>query len=101
MTDLNKKIKKITLKQVLQNAMGSDTFKKEWCVPDAFEIKYLRRKAGLTQEQLAKKSGLKQEAISRLENYSDKTTMKTIGKVAYALGYRAKIEFEKLPNPKR
>ena len=89
-------MEKITLKQVISKALGSATFTKEWVTPDTIEIPYLRRKAGLTQEELAKKAKMKQPAISRLENNFDSATLKTIGKIAYALGYRAELKFTKI-----
>ena len=70
-------------------------FKKEFCIPNAWEIQILRKRSGLTQKQLADKCGTKQGAISRLEN-GDSATLKFIGKVAYALGYRAEIKFTTL-----
>jgi len=83
---------KTFLKQQLKN----EDFKREWCTPDAGELIIIRRSEGLTQKQLAKKSGVMQPAISRLENNSESATLKLVGKLAYALGYRAKLEFEKI-----
>lgn len=51
---------------------------------------------GITQKQLAEMIGTKQPSISRLENNEEETTLKMVGKIAYALGYRAKIELKKI-----
>ncbi len=86
----------MNLKEHLKKLLKDKEFEKEWCIPDVIELMVLRQIAGLTQKQLAEKVGTKQPSISRLENNSESVTLKFIGKVAYALGYRAKLEFEKL-----
>ncbi|MBL8878255.1 MAG: helix-turn-helix transcriptional regulator [Phycisphaerales bacterium] len=45
-----------------------------------------RKKAGLTQVQLAAKIGVPQSMISRIERNPDRTTIRTIRKIAAALG---------------
>lgn len=86
----------MNLEELDKELLKDEEYKKEYCVPDAMEIRFLRIKEDLTQKQLAKKSGLLQSAISRLENNSDEATLRFIGKVAYHLGYRARLEFDKL-----
>ena len=44
-----------------------------------------RKKAGLTQKQLADKMGMPQSQISRIEKRPDRTTMRTMKRVAAAL----------------
>ena len=52
-----------------------------------YNIKRIREKAGLTQEQLAKKSGVSRVTIAMLETKDDfNTTTKTLLKIANALG---------------
>ena len=52
-----------------------------------YNIKGIREKAGLTQEQLAKKSGVSRVTIAMLETKDDfNTTTKTLLKIANALG---------------
>ena len=52
-----------------------------------YNIKVIREKAGLTQEQLAKKSGVSRVTIAMLETKDDfNTTTKTLLKIANALG---------------
>lgn len=44
-----------------------------------------RKAAGLTQAQLAKKLGMPQSQISRIERNPDRTTVRTLKKIAKAL----------------
>lgn len=44
-----------------------------------------RKKVGLTQKQLGKKLGLPQSQISRIERHPDRTTVRTLRKMARAL----------------
>ena len=84
------------LQKHIKECLKDEEFKKQWCIPDAIELVAFRNVAGLTQKQLAKKVGTKQPSISRLENNGDKCTLKFIGKVAYALGYKARLKFTKV-----
>lgn len=45
-----------------------------------------RKAAGLTQEQLAKRSGIRQETLSRIESGKHTPTMQTLKKIDRALG---------------
>jgi len=52
-----------------------------------FKIKEFREKAGLTQEELAKRSGVSRTIISGLESGAiETTTTKTLVNIANALG---------------
>jgi len=44
-----------------------------------------RKKAGLTQQQLARKLGIPQSQVSRIERHPDHTTVRTLKKLARAL----------------
>ena len=60
----------------------------------ADKIRQLRKKAGLSQKELAKRINTGQSAISRLENSSyEPSTMNTLVKIAKALGYNLTIDF--------
>ncbi|MBE7708412.1 MAG: helix-turn-helix transcriptional regulator [Cyanobacteria bacterium SIG27] len=48
-------------------------------------IKYLREKAGLTQEKLAEKSGISLDYLGKIEVCINKPGLKTILKLANAL----------------
>ncbi len=54
----------------------------------AEQIVAARERAGLTQKQLGKKLGLPQSMISRIERNPDRTTVRTLKRVAKALGVR-------------
>ena len=61
----------------------------------AQRIAELREQRGLTQAQLAEKVGTTRAGISRLENPNYQNySLKTLEKVAAALGARLKIEIE-------
>ncbi len=52
----------------------------------AWQIRHLREKAGLTQEQLAKAIGTSRTAITRMENKSyDRYSLDSLRRVAKAL----------------
>lgn len=66
--------------------------KTEWVNADDFAIELAtesvvkaRKAAGLTQAQLAKKLGMPQSQISRIERNPDRTTVRTLKKIAKAL----------------
>lgn len=61
----------------------------------AHRIAELREKCGLTQAELARRVGTTQAGISRLENPNYRNySLKTLEKVAIALGARLKVELE-------
>lgn len=55
-------------------------------------LRQTREKAGLTQEELAKRLHTQKTAISRIENHADDIKLSTLEKVAAALGKRLRIE---------
>ena len=52
-----------------------------------------RAKTGLTQKQLAEKTGISQADISRLERGTGNPSVKTLQRIASALGRKIQIEF--------
>ena len=60
-----------------------------------------RAKAGLTQEQLAKRMHTTQAVIARLESGRVKPSTRTLERVAAATGTRLRISFEQMPARKR
>lgn len=71
----------------------ADDDKVEWIDADdlalelaGMEIAAARKAAGLTQKQLGAKLGLPQSQISRIERNPDHTTVRTLKRIARALG---------------
>ena len=54
-------------------------------------LKMAREKAGLTQEQVAKKLSTKKSAISRIENHAEDIRLSTIKRFAEAVGRRIEL----------
>ena len=52
-----------------------------------------RAKTGLTQKQLAEKTGISQADISRLERGTANPSVRTLQRIASALGRKVQIEF--------
>jgi HTH-type transcriptional regulator / antitoxin HipB len=55
-------------------------------------LKQAREKAGLTQEELARRLHTKKTAISRIENHAEDIKLSTLEKVAHALGRRLEVK---------
>lgn len=90
-----------TLKERLRKDLRDPEFRK------AFEAHYLearvaeqiyelREKRHLTQTELASKAGMAQNAVSRIEKGSNSLTLRTVQRVAAALGYSVAVEFKPL-----
>ncbi len=93
------KRKKDDLDRLIEKALKIDPSLKEgmekagqaWDI--AFQMYDLRKKAGLTQKQLANLVGTKQSNIARIEDaYYTGYTLKTLEKVAKALKSRLEIK---------
>ena len=54
-------------------------------------LRQARRRAGLTQEDLAAKLNTKKSAISRIENHSEDIRLSTLSHYAEALGKKLKV----------
>ena len=54
-------------------------------------LRQAREKAGLSQEELARRLRTKKTAISRIENHAEDVRLSTLEKVAMALGKRLQI----------
>jgi len=55
-------------------------------------LRQAREAAGITQEDLARRSRTPKSAISRLENHAEDTRLSTLDRVARALGKSLKID---------
>ena len=89
-----------TVKEHLKEKMKDHEFQKAWHgLDEEFEVLEsiikAREKAGLTQEQLAKRIGTKQPALSRLERGGfNRATLETLRKIAEALDVRLVVRLE-------
>ena len=89
-----------TLKHHIKEKMKNPEFKRAWQDLDAeFSILEgvirVRKEAGLTQEELAKRIGTKQPALSRLEKGGfEKANIETLRRIANALDYKLIVKFE-------
>lgn len=88
-----------TLRAGLQRDLKDHKFR------EAFEAHYLeaviaekmhelREKRHMTQKQLANRAGMAQNAVSRIEKGENSLTLRTVQRVAAALGYIVEVEFK-------
>ena len=84
--------------RLLDEQLKNDEFRKEW---EALEPEYTIMKAmidartsqGLTQKELSMRSGIAQGDISKMENGNANPSIKTLQRLASAMGKTLKIEF--------
>jgi DNA-binding XRE family transcriptional regulator len=88
MSDLTKYIAK-RKKQDARFAVGYEAGYEEFKV--GILLRQSRERAGLTQEELARRLHTKKTAISRIENHADDIKLSTLEKVAAALGKKLTI----------
>jgi transcriptional regulator with XRE-family HTH domain len=88
-----------TFKQMGKEWMKDPEFRKEYdALEDEFqyydELIKARKRAGMTQEQIAEKMGTKREAVTRMESLRGRTSpsMKTLKKYAEAVGCKLQIK---------
>lgn len=55
-------------------------------------LRQARERAGVTQENIARKLRTKKSAISRIENHAEDIRLSTLEKYAKALGMRLKVQ---------
>ncbi|MEE3410702.1 MAG: helix-turn-helix transcriptional regulator [Treponema sp.] len=85
-------------RQYLDEQLKNPAFKAEW---DALEPEYqimraiieARKSCGLTQNELSTRTGITQADISRLENGEANPSLKTMKRLAAALGKKLQIAF--------
>jgi DNA-binding XRE family transcriptional regulator len=84
----------------LERDLGAPAFRAEWeAIADEFAaldtLLEARRRAGLTQEQVAERMGIKQSALARIEtsitSRKHAPSLTTLRKYAAALGYKLEI----------
>ena len=84
--------------EYLDKQLKNKEFRKEY---EALEPEYIimramieaRREEGLTQKELSERSGITQADISRLENGNANPSIRTLQRLANAMGKTLKIEF--------
>lgn len=82
----------------LDQQLENPEFRKEW---DALEPEYTimramidaRNAEGLTQKELSERSGIAQGDISKLENGNANPSIRTLQRLAAAMGKTLRIEF--------
>lgn len=82
----------------LDEQLNDAEFRKEWeSLEPEFTIMQAiidaRNSAGLTQKELSVRSGISQGDISKLENGNANPSVKTLKRLAAAMGKTLKIEF--------
>ncbi|MDP6475130.1 MAG: helix-turn-helix transcriptional regulator [Alphaproteobacteria bacterium] len=90
-----------TMKQFRDKALSDPEVRAEYeALSAAFEMKRrmiaMRKKAGLTQEQMAERLGTKKSNISRLESINSGISprLATIEDYARVLGFSVRVEFD-------
>lgn len=98
--------KRPTMNDFRDKALQDPAVKAEYdALAVSFEIKRqmiaMRKKAGLTQEQMAELLGTKKSNISRLEslNAANSPRLSTIEDYARVLGYAVRVDFTQEPKP--
>lgn len=86
--------------EYLNEKLKNKAFRKayDYWSPDfeiADAILEFRVKNNLTQEEMAKRVGMNRSRFSGIETASGNPTLKTLKKIAYALGARLEIHFQK------
>ena len=96
--------KRPTMEEFKTEALENPEVKAEYdALEAAFEMKRsmiaMRKRAGLTQEQMADLLGTKKSNISRLEsvNATSSPRLATVEDYARVLGYSMRVEFERQP----
>ncbi|MDO8885489.1 helix-turn-helix transcriptional regulator [Candidatus Oleimmundimicrobium sp.] len=88
MSDLKKYINK-RKKRDLEFVENHDSGYKEFKI--GVMLKQAREKAGLTQEDIAKRLHTKKSAISRIENHAEDIRLSTLEKFVQAVGKELKV----------
>lgn len=56
-------------------------------------IRVIRKRAGLTQSELARRAGVSRNAVSMVENDTSNSTLNTLIAICEALGYGLTVKF--------
>lgn len=98
MMRLERRIDMDDMQKYLDEQLENPEFKKEYDTlePEFALIRAIldaRREKGITQKELSERTGIAQGDISKLENGSANPSVKTLKRIAAALGKKVKIEF--------
>lgn len=96
-----KKTNFVRFEDHLARSLKDPAFRKAFAEPDedvfletAYQLLQMRKKAGLTQAQLAKKMKTSQQLIARLESLSYKGhTLSSLQKIAAAFNKKIRLQF--------
>ena len=93
----------VSYEEYRRKMFEDEEFRKVWDeMQPEFEIMRAiadgRMDAGMSQRDLADKADIIQRDINRLENGNGNPTLKTLKKLASALGCRLELKFTKLPS---
>ena len=85
-------------RETLNDRMKDPQFSTEWAAlePEYQIIRAMilaREESGMTQKDLAEKTGIAQGDISKLENGNGNPSVRTLQRLANAMGMTLKIEF--------
>lgn len=91
-------MKMTTLSELKTELMQDSSFKQDYeTLAEEFELIQalidMRKKSGLTQEQIAEKMGTKKSNISRLEGGNGNPGWKTLQNYAQACGFKIKLQY--------
>lgn len=82
------------LKRDLKDPVFRQAFEEFYLEAEVAERLYkLRGALRMTQKQLASRARMQQNAVSRIEKGENSLTLRTVQKVATALGYRVVLDF--------
>lgn len=86
-------------RQTLNKEMENDEFRKEWeSLNTEFQVLKVvleaRNEQHITQKQLSEMTGIAQGDISKIENGNANPSIKTLKRIANALGKDVKLTFE-------
>ncbi len=85
----------VSFEEFLAGKLQDPEFKEAYeALEPAYEVARLRLAKGLTQAELAGLAGTKQSCIARLESGKIEPTLPLLRKLAKAMGFRLKIDFE-------
>jgi DNA-binding XRE family transcriptional regulator len=97
---------KMNTKKLKNKAFQNPEVKKEY---DSLNLEFelidalvtMRRKSGLTQDEVAQKMGTQKSNVSRLENGAGNPSWKTLQNYAYACGFQIGMKFKSIRGSSR